>query len=130
MFIDANILIAAYLDSQEQGRKCRNLMAKIESGEQHAITNALVINEMLYVIKAKRKIGEMKRAHRIITSYANLSILSIDEKTIAQAIPYIEAGLEVSDAFHAATMKIAGVGTICSYDDGFDKVKGIQRQEP
>jgi len=130
MFIDANVFIAAHLDSQERGNRCRALLAKIAKGEQNAVTNALVINEVLYIIKAARKLDQMKIAHRIIASNVHLSIMPIDEKVIAHSIGYMEQGLEVSDAFHAATMKIAGVGTICSYDGGFDGIEGIKRQEP
>ena len=130
MFIDANVFLAAFLDSQEQGMRSKALMAKVARGEQNAITNVLVVNEVLYIIKGKRGLEEMKSAYRMLISYSHLSIMPIDEKTVAQSMQYMDGGLEVSDAFHAATMKIAGVGTICSYDEGFDKAKGIKRQEP
>lgn len=130
MFIDANVFLAAFLNSQEQGQKSRALMAKIAKGEQNAVTNALVMNEFLFIIREKRGLGEMKRAHRILASHNRLSVMPIDEKVVADSISYMEGGLQVSDAFHAATMKLAGVGTICSYDRGFDRVKGIRRQEP
>lgn len=110
--------------------RSKALMAKVARGEQNAITNVLVVNEVLYIIKGKRGLEEMKSAYRMLISYSHLSIMPIDEKTVAQSMQYMDGGLEVSDAFHAATMKIAGVGTICSYDEGFDKAKGIKRQEP
>ena len=130
MFIDANVFIAAYLDSQAQGKKARVLLEKIAKGEQNAITNALVINEVFYRIKEIRGVELMERIHKNISAYTHLSIMPINDKVISSSIEYIRSGLEVSDAFHAATMKIAGVDTICSYDEGFDKVKGIKRQEP
>jgi len=130
MFIDANVFLAAFLDSQEQGIRSKALMAKVARGEQNAITNVLVVNEVLYIIKGKRGLEEMKSAYRMLISYSHLSIMPIDEKTVAQSMQYMDGGLEVSDAFHAATMKMAGVGTICSYDPHFDKAKGIKRREP
>jgi len=130
MFIDANVFLAAFLDSQEQGIMSKALMAKVAKGEQNAITNVLVVNEVLYIIKGKRGLDEMKSAYRVLISYSHLSIMPIDEKTVAQSMQYMDGGLEVSDAFHAATMKMAGVGTICSYDPHFDKAKGIKRKEP
>ena len=74
----------------------------------------------------------MERASRILMSYTHLSILPIDVKVAGESIAYMKEGLETSDAFHAATMKFAGVGTICSFDRDFDrlKAKGIERQEP
>ena len=130
MFIDANIFIAAYLDSQEQGKRSKALLAKIAKGEQNAITNALVVNEVFYKVKELRGIGQVERVHRNLISYAHLSIMPIDDKVIANSITYIKEGLNVSDAFHAATMKNAGVGTICSYDEGFDRARGIRRRVP
>ncbi len=130
MFIDANIFIVAYLDSQERGRKSRALLAKIASGEQNAVTSALVVNELFFRIKELRGVGYVERIHRNIESYVNLSILPIDAKVIRSSISYMRDGLGVSDAFHAATMKSAGISIICSYDKDFGKVKGITRQEP
>lgn len=46
MFIDANVFIMAYLDSQERGKRARAFLAKIARGEQNAITSALVLNEV------------------------------------------------------------------------------------
>ncbi len=130
MFIDANVFIAAYLDSHEQGQKSLALLAKIAKGEQNAITSALVVNEVFRKIKELRGIEQMERIHRNLLSYEHLSILPIDMKVVSGSISYAREGLGISDAFHAATMKSAGVSTICSYDKDFDKVKGISRQEP
>jgi len=132
MFIDANVLIAAYLDSQGQGAKSRALMSKIATGEQNATTSALVVNELFYKIKETRGVEAVERANRILMSYTHLSILPIDVKVAGESIAYMKEGLGTSDAFHAATMKIAGVATICSFDRDFDrlKAKGIKRQEP
>ena len=130
MFIDANVFIMAYMYSQERGKRARALLERIGKGEQNAITSALVMNEALYKLKELRGIETMERIYRNISSLEHLSILPIDGHVIGASIAYIREGLEVSDAFHAATMKIAGVGTICTYDEGFDRAKGIKRQAP
>jgi predicted nucleic acid-binding protein len=130
MFIDANVFIAAYLDSGEQGKKSKRLLARIAAGEQHAVTSALVINEVFYKIRELRGVLQVERIHRNILSYPHLLIMPIDNQAISASIGYMKEGLGTSDAFHAAVMKIAGVGVICSFDSGFDKVKGIRRQEP
>jgi len=130
MFIDANVFIIAYLDSQERGKRARALLEKIKNGEQNAITSALVMNEALYRLKELRGIEMMERIYRNISSLEHLTILPIDGKVIGASMVYIRGGLDVSDAFHAATMKIAHVDTICSFDEGFDKAKGIRRQTP
>lgn len=130
MFVDANVFIYAYTDRLEHGKKSREFLNRIAKGEQNAITSALVINEVLYYMQDARGIEGVEDANRHITSMNALSILPIDDKIVSASIPYIKDGLQVTDAFHAATMKLAGVGVICSYDKGFDKVKSIKRQEP
>ncbi|MFA6489475.1 MAG: type II toxin-antitoxin system VapC family toxin [Candidatus Micrarchaeia archaeon] len=130
MFIDANIFIYAYTDSLEKGKKSRALLDRVARGEQHATTSALVINEVFYFLQEARGIAGVEDAHKHVSSLNALSVLPIDEKTAIASIHYIKDGLQVTDAFHAATMKLAGIGVICSYDRDFDKVKGITRQEP
>lgn len=132
MFIDANVFLAAYLDSSEKGKRARAFLAKIAKGEQNAITSALVLNELFYKYGGLRGIGQTERVYRNLQSYAHLTIMPIDMKVAGESIAYMKEGLETSDAFHAATMKVAGAGTICSFDKDFDrlKAKGIKRQEP
>ena len=132
MFIDANVFIMAYLNSQERGKRARAFLAKIARGEQNAITSALVLNEVFNTMLDLKGMGKVESAHRNLQSYAHLTIMPIDVKVAGESLAYMKEGLETSDAFHAATMKIAGVGTICSFDRDFDrlKAKGIKRQEP
>ncbi len=130
MFIDANVFIIAYMDSHERGKRARALLEKIRNGEQNAVTSALVMNEALYRLKELKGIAMMERIYRNISSFENLTILPIDGKTVGASMAYIRDGLEVSDAFHAATMKNANVDVICSFDPHFDKAKGIKRREP
>jgi predicted nucleic acid-binding protein len=130
MFIDSNVFISAFLDSQAPGIAARAFLGKIAKGEQNAITSALVINEVFYKLNEIRGFGQVEKAYRILLSYSHLSIMPIDDKVISNSISYMKEGLEASDAFHAAAMKVAGVSTICSYDKGFDRIKSIKRQEP
>jgi len=130
MFIDANVFIYAYVDSLERGRKSRALLDKVAKGEQHATTSALVMNEVFHFLQETRGMSGVEDAHKHISSLSALSVLSIDEKTASASVNYMKDGLQATDAFHAATMKLAGIGVICSYDRDFDKVKGIKRQEP
>ena len=50
MFVDANIFMAAALSSGPKADRCREFLAKVEKGEQRAITSVLVLDEVLKVI--------------------------------------------------------------------------------
>lgn len=130
MFIDANIFINAKIWHNKDGLACAELLKKIDSGEQNATTSPLVLNEVLYIIKDLKGLEPAERAWINIQHINNLSILPIDQKVMAYVLGYVKLGLEPQDAFHAATMKANGVDTICSYDKGFDKISGLNRQEP
>jgi predicted nucleic acid-binding protein len=73
---------------------------------------------------------KVEKVHQSITSLENLTILPVNDKVTVKAIDFIRQGMQITDAFHAATMSVNHVETICSYDEGFDKAKGIKRQEP
>ena len=131
MFLDANIFIHAFYDSP--GKKtdiCRNLMRRISSGEQNATTSCLVIDEIAHFFIQKRGKDFALAMLRNLTENPHLSILPLDEKSLALLPEYIKLGMDASDAFHAACMRANKIDTICSYDAGFDKISSIKRQEP
>ncbi len=130
MFIDANVFIYAYAALDEKGRRSKELLRKISIGEQHATTSALVLNEIFYYFMENEGLPAVEEIRRHIGSLPFLIILPIDNNTANASMEYMRQGLQVTDAFHAATMKIAGISTICSYDKHFDSVKSIKRQQP
>jgi predicted nucleic acid-binding protein len=130
MFIDSNVFITYYMDGGKQGQGARQLVKKLYSGEQNAATSSLVINEVCHFFMHHGGLPVVEKVHQQLLSLPNLAILAIDDRIARLSIEYMREGLDVSDSFHAATMKAGSLDTICSYDKAFDKVKGIKRQEP
>ncbi len=130
MFLDANIFIHIYGANDKKREACLKLLAKVHSGEQGAVTSALVLDEVLFVVSNTRGMEIAEQAWNNMLNFPNLQILPVDEKVLQQVMRFVKAGLEPRDAFHAATMKVNNVETICSYDRGFDNKAGIKRQEP
>lgn len=130
MFLDSNVIIKAQLSHAGEGKACAALLRKIHAGEQNAVTSPLVFNEVFYVLKGLRGLQAAEEAWNNLLSIQHLVILPIDQKVMGHVIGYVKAGLEPQDAFHAATMKANGIGTICSYDKGFDRLSDLKRQEP
>jgi len=131
MFLDANVFIHAYTNgASPKQMKCAALMERILSGEQRASTSSLVINESLFFFLGIGQIEIAERMHRNLLANPHLEILPVDKKVVEASFQYIKDGLQVTDAFHVATMRLNGISTICSYDKGFDKAKEISRQEP
>ncbi len=131
MFLDANIFIKAFLSpNQGEGKLCKQLLDRIARGETNAKTSVLVLNEILYFFEKNFDKKRALKTFNNLCSFPNLEILAVEKRTMASVSEYSNAGLDASDAFHAAVMKSNGIDTICSYDKGFDKVKGLKRQEP
>lgn len=131
MFLDANIFIYAYASGGgAKQQNCAAFMERIVSGEQRATTSSLVINEVIFFFLDNRSVEIAEKVHKNILSNPNIDILAVDRRITELSFSYIKAGMQVTDAFHAATMRINGISTICSYDRGFDRAEGISRQEP
>ena len=130
MFIDANIFVAYYINKGKDGERARQFLKKVADGGQNAATSALVINEVCHFFMERAEFSQVEKVHQQLTSIPNLSILAVDDRITRLSIDFMRNGLGVSDAYHAATMKINNISTICSFDTDFDKAKGIKRQEP
>jgi len=130
VFLDANIFIYAYAEPSQKGMHCAALLERVKNGQQNATTSGLVINEVLYFFITHYSLDKVEKVHRSITSLENLSILPVNDKVTVKAIDFILQGMEITDAYHAATMSANHIETICSYDTHFDSAKGIRRQAP
>ena len=130
MFIDSNIFIHAYKTQGVAQTACKNLLLRILAGEINAHTSVLVLNEVHYFFLCEYGVERANSIFRNILNYKNLEVLAIDKKILEYVPGFTKDGLETSDAFHAASMQANGISTVCSYDKGFDKVKGLKRQEP
>lgn len=130
MFLDSNILINYYLSHGSDGRACAALLGRINSGEQKASISPLVVDEVLHILIEKRGREFATRALQTILMNPNLQVLSIDHQVLSRLSGYLEQGMAPRDAMHAATMAAYNISTICSFDHGFDGIKGIKRQLP
>jgi predicted nucleic acid-binding protein len=130
MFLDANIFIYAFRSQERMGAACQKLIKRTLTGEQQAATSVLVMDEVFFYFLNHRGREFAKKVWNNILDNHNIRILSVDEKVAREVLRYVDAGLEPRDALHAATMKANRIDTLCSYDKGFDQVKGLKRQEP
>ena len=131
MFIDANIFMAAAVSHDSKGEKCRGFLARVEKGEQRAITSVLVLDEVLKVIE--NKTGSKEIAAEKTTRFANLPnlrVCDVTPKNFSDSLKYFKAGLEPRDALHMAVALENGADKILSYDKDLDRIKEIKRVEP
>ena len=130
MFIDANIFIMASLGRDKQSQKCRDFLARVESGEQKSVTSVLVMAEALKIIGSR--IGHEKALPNVrrMMQIQNLLIENVLTQTLENSFEFFGLGMQPMDSLHLAVMKKHGISTILSYDKDFDSIKGIKRVEP
>ncbi|MGB9718537.1 MAG: type II toxin-antitoxin system VapC family toxin [Thermoproteota archaeon] len=126
VFLDSCFLI--YLNTMtSENRKLLEELFKKLLGEQLFI-NMLVVDEVLYV---SRKYGvaydvTLDFLRSIILPYTE--VLPIEEEDFKPIEKHLVSyDLKPSDAIHLATMEKAGVSSIVSEDEEFDKVKEVKR---
>lgn len=77
-FVDTNVFIYALTGHPEYGDTARDILNRIEKGEQ-ACTSTLVLCEVAWVLEAMGRQTDIKPALEKILSYDTLEIIGFDE---------------------------------------------------
>ncbi|MFH1322934.1 MAG: type II toxin-antitoxin system VapC family toxin [Methanobacteriota archaeon] len=155
IFVDANIFLYAILGHPALKPRCQKFLMNIENGQYRAMTSSLVLNEVLHKLmltEAVRTYGLsserdalklIKEKPELISNmsmvwmnYSELkkypiTIFSIDEEALNMAVLLSRKyGLLISDAVHAAIMKINSIDNIATNDGDFERIEGITVWKP
>ncbi|MEF8833157.1 MAG: type II toxin-antitoxin system VapC family toxin [Candidatus Thermoplasmatota archaeon] len=128
-YIDSNVLIYATLDEGERGEWCRDLLGKIEEGEEKGGSSYLTYDEIFWKIDNSSSKEDAIEATETILTMPNLRFFEVDDEIIWKAHQLIsEKGVDPRDAIHASTAIIHGIYTMVSEDDDFDDLEEIDRE--
>jgi len=155
IFVDANIFLYAILGHPALKPRCQKFLVNIENGLYRAITSSLVFNEVMhklmlaeairtYGLSSEREALKLiKEKPELISNmslvwknYSELkkypiTIFSIDEEALNMAVLLSRKyGLLISDAVHAAIMKINTVENIATNDSDFERIEDITVWKP
>jgi uncharacterized protein len=133
-FLDTNLLIRYITqDNPRQAQQAKRLFDQIKQGVLTVTTSEAVISECVYVLASKA----LYRLPREQISTALSLLLSLKGLKLAWKRIYLRAlslyatsTLDFVDALIAAHMEQAHMTTVWSFDQGFDHIQGITRQEP
>lgn len=128
VLVDASLII--YLNARLPPREAElveEFWFKL-SREHDLYTNALALDEALYISKRKYDIpyaATLELIERVVLPFAEVLPLGLEEYLASRK--YItKHGLKPSDALHAATVEVHGLHAVASEDVDFDRV-GITR---
>lgn len=129
VFVDANLLI--YLNavrSAEVRVIYENFYLNLIS-ENKAYTDALVLDELLYISKKRYNVPydvSIQFIESIILPY--IEVLPLGSREFSKAADIIKNfNIKPSDALHAAAMMTHGISKIVTEDREFDKIEGLER---
>lgn len=133
-FVDTNIFIR-YLtkDNPIQSQKAYEFMKTLESGPQKAETSEAVIVEIVHVLSSKILYNLPRTEIRDkVLVILGLSGLRVPKKNmIAMAIQrYASTKHDFVDCLIVQHVLREQLPAVISFDEDFDKVDGVTRQEP
>jgi uncharacterized protein len=131
-FVDTNLFLR-YLTRDDPGKygRCRELFKKAVEGEISLHTSEMVIAELIWTLLSYYKVpkAEVIEKVSIIVSTPNLHVAN--KAIVADSlILYGQKNVDFIDAYNAQFMKFHGLERIYSYDQDFDSIEGIEREEP
>jgi predicted nucleic acid-binding protein len=128
-FIDANLLI--YLNAVREPTHKRRYRAFYEetASSHRCFTNALVLDEVLYISMRKYGFSYKETAEMIgsqVLPFVDVLPIGLQEY-IRMTEMLQRGGFKPSDALHLSTMLLNNIDLIVSEDAGFDAWSGIER---
>jgi len=126
LFLDANVLVHAALDTRELGEDAWKLLKLLKARTLSLSITPLVVDETLWGIQKESGKEAALRFGEILLSMP-FTWLDVGHSSVGHALEFYRQGLDPRDAFHAAVMKDFGINEILSEDPHFDRIKEIRR---
>jgi uncharacterized protein len=131
-FIDTNIFLR-YLTKDDPSRyeKCREIFKSATEGKIELFTSEMVIAELIWTLLSYYKVSKAEVIEKLSIIVGTESLYIPDKNIIADALLlYSRRNIDYIDAYNAMFMKYYNSPEIYSYDQDFDLVEDIKREEP
>lgn len=128
ILIDSNIPM--YLVGAEHPHKvdARRLLERVISERERLVTDAEVLQEILHRYVAIDRRDAIQPALDALLGVVD-EVLPIEDRDVLRARDVVLGvqGISARDALHVAIMQRHRIGSILSFDRGFDAVPGVRR---
>ena len=131
-FIDTNLFIRYFTrDEEEKAQRVLALLKRVEKGEEKITTSSLVIFETIFTLESFYEVPK-QQMKELMLPILNLKGLKLPDKELYQQAldNYVKKNISFVDAFKATFILKKGNKEIYSYDEDFDKIRGIKRVTP
>jgi predicted nucleic acid-binding protein len=135
-FVDTNVFIRYFTqDDPIKSAACLRLFQRVQGGLEELRTTEIVIAEVIYVLKSPRvgyrlSPADIRARLRPVLSLHGLKLPN--KRAVLRALDLYAQypALDFEDVLTVAHMERAGLQALLSYDQGFDRIPGVARQEP
>jgi predicted nucleic acid-binding protein len=131
ILIDSNIFMYAAGTPHPNKEPSVTFLEQVAIGEVDALIDAEVLQEILHRYRAINRWQDGRRvydhARQIVPYVVPITAEMLDD---ARALLDMYGDLTARDALHAAVYRSIEATALCSYDQDFDAIKGINRHEP
>lgn len=128
VFIDSNIPMYAAGREHPLKTPALRLLASVRDGDIEACTSTEVLQEILYRYSGLDRLDLGFEIYSLFVSTCPVVLpVTLADTDRARDLLAAHSGISVRDTIHAAVMINHGIGTIATFDRGFDRVPGIER---
>jgi predicted nucleic acid-binding protein len=131
-FVDTNIFLR-YLtkDDPSKYERCRELFKKAIEAKITLATSGMIIAELIWTLLSYYKVPKAEVVDKISIIVATDNLFIPDKEIISDALVlYGMKNIDYIDAYNAVLMRSHGLNAIYSYDEDFDTIEGMKREEP
>jgi predicted nucleic acid-binding protein len=133
-FVDTDVLIRFLTgDDPRKQAQSTKLLEAVEAGELVVEAPVTVVADAVYVLSSKRLYNKSHaEVQALLTPIVRLPGFKIaSRRAVIRALElYGTTNLDFGDALIVAQMEQRGSQVVYSYDEDFDRIPGVTRQEP
>ncbi|MBI2909703.1 MAG: PIN domain-containing protein [Chloroflexi bacterium] len=131
-FLDANVILRHLLrDDEEKATASKELLARLERGENKALTSNIVIAEVVFVLERTYRLPNDEIRELLLPIILFPGLMLPQKRLFLRAFElYVDKNVSFGDAYNAALMEKLKITDVASYDLHFDRIEGIRRFEP
>lgn len=134
VYIDTNIFLNPILydvNTNQDANKSKNFLEKIITNKIAGFTSVLTWDEFIWIIRKTLGIHIAIEKGKKFLIFPNLKLVKLSLTTINRAQDLISNyHIQPRDAIHAASALENKINKIISFDNDFDIIDEIEREEP
>jgi uncharacterized protein len=128
VFIDSNVPMYVAGREHRNREPARRFLDRVRAARVDGCTSTEVLQEILYRYSALRRLDLARQVYDLFVAVCPV-VYPVDLSDTDRARDLLCGGENISarDAVHAAVMLNHGLTEIATFDEGFDRIEGIQR---